>query len=618
MIIPELTAPADALLIVPPYAMTNYQSLAVHVLQSVAERAGFSVKIFYANIHYAAFLGELYPRICDSGPYLLGERSFARAAWGLEEERLYHRKIYDHKGTFGCSRNPQILYPAPPPLTVEELREIDRRAGRWIASLRESFKALRAPLVGFTCSYEQINPSFALMRALKEEAPDKTTFLGGYAAEGIMAQGLASLDPRREILDFIFSGEGEESFVRFLREHREEGRLPPGRIVQGAPLQDMDSLPLGDYSSYFTQLAAYLPEQARDGSAQIALESSRGCWWGEKSHCLFCGYADDRLRFRQKSPSRFLEELKGMEGYGSRYAHMADLIMPRSHFEGVLPALAEEGAPWTLYYEQRAAWDREKLELMRRAGVLDNQPGIESLSSALLKLMGKGSSLARNLRFLREATAADIRLYWNVVWGFPGESAAEYREMAALIPLISHLIPPVGIFKLVLARFSPLHREPEKWGLREIRPLPAYYEVFPDWADRENLAYYFDCRYEAETLEDPEAMDRLVEGVDRWNEAWGDQILRPRLLAASSGEGTPVLLDTRNLGQPVRTPLEPEEAAVFLENRPYEGSPLQEWALERQAALVRQGTFVPLVTMEYALRKELENGKELERQVPVG
>ena len=79
----ELTEnPADILLIVPPFSQIEIQSLAMHTLQAYGRKAGFTIKIFYANIHFNKLLGSEYNNFCEMNYFLLGERMFARAAWG--------------------------------------------------------------------------------------------------------------------------------------------------------------------------------------------------------------------------------------------------------------------------------------------------------------------------------------------------------------------------------------------------------------------------------------------------------------------------------------------------------------------------------------------------------
>ena len=83
----RLIGAGDLLLIVPPFAAADRASLAAHLLQACARRAGFKVRILYANMVLAAEIGwSHYNAICDRkvGPpnLLVGERLFSGCAHG--------------------------------------------------------------------------------------------------------------------------------------------------------------------------------------------------------------------------------------------------------------------------------------------------------------------------------------------------------------------------------------------------------------------------------------------------------------------------------------------------------------------------------------------------------
>src|SRR5439155_9938826 len=122
--------------------------------------------------------------------------------------------------------------------------------------------------------------------------------------------------------------EAEESFpalARRLLSGRPIG--PPGGPIPGivyrvagqsvatgpAPLlRHLDKLPVPDFGDYFRDL-----EQSTGGAAVVPtllLETSRGCWWGAKSHCTFCGLNGGMMAFRSKSAERALEELEYLVG----------------------------------------------------------------------------------------------------------------------------------------------------------------------------------------------------------------------------------------------------------------------------------------------------------------
>jgi hypothetical protein len=107
--------------------------------------------------------------------------------------------------------------------------------------------------------------------------------------------------------------------------------------------------------------------------------------------------------------------------------------------------------------------------------------------------MQKGVSAAQNIQLLRWASEVGITVAWNLLGGFPTEPKEEYDRQAGIIPWLVHLQPPMSCGKFRLDRFSPHFTRPESLGIHRIRPMPAYFYVFP-LARRElmRLAYYFD------------------------------------------------------------------------------------------------------------------------------
>ena len=598
--------PADILWILPPFGLVEYPSMGLHTLQAVAAAEGFSSYVFYANQAFAAQVGPSYAALCGMNYFLLGERVFAKAAWGDRVPEAFPDGLYDYPGHFGHDTNPVRWFPAKADPSVEELRQVEAAARAWVDSLGPLLENLPYSVVGVSVNFEQTNAALALLRLVKERNPRVTTVLGGFACEDDGAEGIASLDPEGRIVDHFFSGESEHTLAAFLRARR-AGVPLTSRFFQGQPLKNLDEVPFLEFDDYFDQLGRWFPDLRAD-TANLTLvgETSRGCWWGQKSHCLFCGY-EERLCFREKSPERVLADLDRLKKWNIKKVCMADLIMPHRYFDTLLPELVRRDEGWQFYYEQRAAWDHEKLDLLKRAGVVDLQPGIETLSDRLLGFMGKGTTLGRNLRFLRDVTAAGVNVYWNVVWGFPGEPVEEYTAMADLVPLVRHLVPPMGMFLLTLVKFSAFWRNPERYGITGLRPAKSYAEVFPPGARVDRLATLFSGTYPAPTLADTAEVDRFAAALDGWNRDWGSFLYRPRLQVSAQADGSFVLVDTRGLeGTELQTPLTSGQLGVLWDEQPYTGSEAQAWALGRKAALHRQDRVVSLVVIPPEIRAQLK------------
>lgn len=69
--------------------------------------------------------------------------------------------------------------------------------------------------------------------------------------------------------------------------------------------------------------------------------------------------------------------------------------------------------------------------------------------------------------------------------------------MAALVPLLTHLEPPLAVPQLRLDRFSPHFDRPAEYGFVNLRPDTPYTHVYPFPAETlARLAYHFEYDYE--------------------------------------------------------------------------------------------------------------------------
>ena len=149
-----------------------------------------------------------------------------------------------------------------------------------------------------------------------------------------------------------------------------------------------------------------------------------------------------------------------------------------------------------LFYATKSNLTFEQLRLLRLGGVRSIQPGIESFSSQVLRLMRKGCTGVQNIQLLRWCEELGISVCWNILYGFPGEPPCEYKRMAELVPLLTHLQPPAFCESARMDRFSPMFAAPERFGLARRRPIPGYSYVYPlKDPDLEKLAYFFDFDY---------------------------------------------------------------------------------------------------------------------------
>jgi ribosomal peptide maturation radical SAM protein 1 len=319
-----------------------------------------------------------------------------------------------------------------------------------------------------------------------------------------MGVGLLRAYPQ---LDYVVSGYGEEPLLLLAR-----GARPSEKLLKSYRTPQLDQLPLVDYSAFLDQFAEF-------GEAKLWLcfESSRGCWWGMKNHCTFCGLNGAEMKFFEKSSERVVDEVRTLWQRHKRDLFATDTIMPRKHLAKVLPELATQTEKPGLFYEVKVNMSAADLALLGRANVKAVQPGIESLSTHLLSLMKKGVTTIQNLALLKYCREQGIAVGWNQLCGIPGETLADYHEQIALMAKIPQLPPPETVNPVRLDRYSPYFKAYVAYGWQRIEPLAEYRGLHPQLSESEllEIAYHFNGVGGVTT---DAYLEPLSAAVDTWNQ----------------------------------------------------------------------------------------------------
>jgi ribosomal peptide maturation radical SAM protein 1 len=318
-------------------------------------------------------------------------------------------------------------------------------------------------IVGLSCMYDQTFASLALVEHIKRVSPETLIVLGGYAVFGETGQALLRSFPS---IDAIVNGEGEVAVVRLCREDREDWKTIPNLITREtisppkqAPFICLDEVLYPDFDDYFEDIADLENrEKIKITTPYLPIETSRGCWWGQKNHCIFCGIDDASMTYRRKSGAGALAMMQHLAGrHGISSFRISDYILPMEYFKSVLPKLAAGGAPYVISCESKSNLRADHFDAFQKAGVLEVQPGIESFSTPVLKLMKKGVSGIQNVRTLKLAAHFGIKLHYNIIYGFPGDEEPWYLDMLNVVPSLYHLEPPETCSRVAVTRFAPLH-----------------------------------------------------------------------------------------------------------------------------------------------------------------
>jgi ribosomal peptide maturation radical SAM protein 1 len=532
----------DVLLVVMPNHDLRRPSLAMGLLKSALHGSGIRSSVAYWNLAFAERIGFDRYQSLTSDDHRQADWVFSHSLFGhtreVSDEYLRARSL---------TRDPV------PADRLEHYRYARDRATSFLEDRVRNVDWGQYDVVGLTTTFQENTATLALAWRIKEVAPKVKIVFGGANCRGEMGVQFLKLFP---FVDYVCLGEGDRAFpalLQALREGDEQTTLPPGIVgrVNGklnddsppAELAQVDDLPFPDFDDYFDALES---SRLRDViRPSLLLETSRGCWWGEKNHCKFCGLNAHDMAYRSKSPERALREIRALS---TRYAPrmgeaptiaFADNILDMGYFDTVLPALRE--SPFRYSYEVKANLKKEQVERLADVGVMTVQAGIESLSTPVLRLMRKGCNRLQNVQILKWCDQFGIFVYWNLLTGFPEEDPGEYASQCELIQDILHLPPPDAVSRFVLARFSPYFREPGEYGIANVRPQGIYHYIYPfPEEDLEPLAHEF-C-FEFSNGYDPDAH---AAGLNEITKHWKSDE-RHDYLYATDVNGTLVLWDGRS------------------------------------------------------------------------
>ncbi len=431
----------------------------------------------------------------------------------------------------------------------------------------------RMDIVGFSLMFEQTPASIALAQRLRKLRPNLTILMGGAGCDGEMGPALLEA---YDFIDYTVSGDADHSIVELVRAIREGKSLEsiPGlaRRVDGRveanparPTTDLDALPIPDFQEFFDELRRS-PFRKTVKTPIVPFETSRGCWWGQKTLCTFCGLNGTGVGFRRKSQERATEELLTLiETYRTTNLMAADNALDMRSFKGFLPAVAalraKEGLDLSLFYEVKSNLRKDQIKLLADAGVRSVQPGIESFSDHILRRMDKGATGLQQVQFLRWCEEFGIRPLYNILVYNPGETVEDYEEMTDMLPFISHLLPPASApLQMMLQRFSPYFLNPGRFGIRDVRPQPvlAYTYGLPEPL-LARMVYNFEYDHDDKQNESlRKAAQRFINGVIAWRRSY-----RPCTLVYQRGRGFVKILDARNDKKRIVT-LTGRQADIFL------------------------------------------------------
>lgn len=527
-----------------PMAAPNLPNLAIEQLAQVLRRAGHTCDVSYPNLLLPRSIGS---RLIHGlpGPSIFTPHRFEVSAEAVAE--AVAAELTRVAADLGVVRDSTFDDTA-----TDFLLGIEA-AGDCLDACMRAIPAGRYDAVGFSVIFDaQKLPSCALAHRLKQREPHLAIVFGGTGCDGDMGTALLERFPE---IDAVVQGEADRTVVAAFEALLGRGDLATvpgltyranGCIVRSAAPEDEPPLAPDVIPDYTTFVAERDASAYRNEPLVLFYEASRGCWYGRKQHCAFCGIRNVDGAYREKDPNALLHELLTLtERFGPRTLYATDAILSREHIRTVLADLAvrrDAGARLPgLFFETKSNLKPEEIRLIAAAGTKQMQPGIESFCTRTLRLMRKGATMLQQLACIKWSQACGVELVYSILVGTPGETDDDRFEMASLMTRLHHFPPPYQANRLGLHRFSPYFREPESYGITNVRPYTLQHIIYDtDDVDLLNRLCY-ELQYDLSATVPPvgrDSVDAVAGAIREWRQAY---FCGERMVVRPAGEAAVVI-----------------------------------------------------------------------------
>jgi radical SAM superfamily enzyme YgiQ (UPF0313 family)/pimeloyl-ACP methyl ester carboxylesterase len=321
-------------------------------------------------------------------------------------------------------------------------------------------------LVGFSVVYpDQLYHALLLARRLKEQTAGITILLGGAQVTKHL-RFLIEQHDLTDIADGLIVKQGEHALCAFIEQARKGG--------------DFDAVP----NLYFPDQAGLwrksranppsdgfwktIPDFTDFRFAVLPLRASLGCPWGKCSFCTYRMFHDGYQKGRVDSLVQAMRSLQ--QTYKVSYFRIIDDFLTPGFLEAFSRAILRAGlnVRWWAFIALVPGYSKGIASLMKKAGCLSIETGLESMSPRILKLMRKPHTpeLAKETFRVFHDTGIDITI--DVMFGFPTETESDAWMTLHYLRSNRSLFKSINIQPFCLEEGTDIYQHPEKYGIDRI------------------------------------------------------------------------------------------------------------------------------------------------------
>ena len=343
----------------------------------------------------------------------------------------------------------------------------------------ERIRQLKPGIVGISVTTPNMPDVSRLAALIKRSFADSCVILGGPHVTGEPVLTLQEIPQA----DIAVRGEGEYTMLE-LAQGKEISYVKGITYRKGLEIisnpdrefiADIDTLPLP--ARHLLDMKFYT-RPSRFTSRNLSLRTTsiftaRGCPY----RCTFCAgplVFSGKVRFH--SPERVMreiEELTSRHNVEALYFAEDMFLSSKKRAEELLSLFITKGINKKIKWIAQAKASiitEELLSLMKEAGCVGVEYGFESGSQRVLDLMNKRLTIEESLRAADLTRKARLRFQANIITGYPGETAKDFRQT---LKFIKRVRPNMIGFNI----FMPLPGTPSYEHLKQQGKL------LPKWED---------------------------------------------------------------------------------------------------------------------------------------
>jgi anaerobic magnesium-protoporphyrin IX monomethyl ester cyclase len=321
---------------------------------------------------------------------------------------------------------------------------------------------------------------------VKQHAPSVKVIFGGWHPTLCPESTL-----REPYVDVVVRGQGEITIVELASALAAKQPLDmihgiswkrDGRLIENF---DRHVLPLDRFAQPAFDMTNFDAYERESGKRELAYATSIGCPYA-------CNYCTDMVvykrRFNAYSAEHVVEELTGLvKRYRITHVALLDSNFPVDLKRAIAIAQGIRDSGVKFAWTFQASTDfisrmtQDEVQLLADSGVRYMGFGTESTSKTVLKLMNKRHQRVDEMyETARKGSLAGIRINFNLILGYPGETEADRLETFRTMSDIGRQFPNVRFSPNIFTPYPgiPIWPQLRELGVVEPRTL-AEWETMP-------------------------------------------------------------------------------------------------------------------------------------------